>query len=120
MHAAMPVRMFFGTGGGVSGLKLDLTGGKPHLVTQWVIDGGASSPIIANDVLYVAHSNTLRALDPETGTTLWSSTEISDVHWQTPIVGGDHLYICDAAGHLRSFAVPLPPPPLPPYPPGLA
>jgi hypothetical protein len=101
--------VFFGTGGGVSGLKLDLSGETPHLVTQWVIDGGASSPVIANDVLYVAHSNTLRALDPETGKTLWNSTEIGDVHWQTPIIGGDHLYICDAAGHLRSFAVPATP-----------
>jgi outer membrane protein assembly factor BamB len=98
--------VFFGTGGGVSGLKLDLSGEKPHLVTQWVIDGGASSPIIANDVLYVAHSNTLRALDPETGKTLWKSTEIGDVHWQTPIIGGDHLYVCDVEGHLRAFAVP--------------
>ncbi|HEX3583545.1 MAG TPA: PQQ-binding-like beta-propeller repeat protein [Thermoanaerobaculia bacterium] len=101
--------VFFGTGAGVSALKLDLTGEKPHLVTQWVIPGGASSPIIANDVLYVAHSNTLRALDPETGNTLWSSTEIGDVHWQTPIVGGSHLYICDNQGHLKSFAVPATP-----------
>lgn len=100
--------VFFGTGSGVSGLKLDLTGAKPHLVTQWVISGGASSPIIANDVLYVAHSNTLRALDPQTGKTLWSSTDIGDVHWQTPIVGGNHLFICDNAGHLKSFAVPAP------------
>ncbi|HEX3108707.1 MAG TPA: PQQ-binding-like beta-propeller repeat protein [Thermoanaerobaculia bacterium] len=98
--------VFFATGAGVSGLKLDLTGGKPHLVTQWVISGGASSPVLANDVLYVAHSNTLRAIDPQTGQILWSSTEIGDVHWQTPIVGGDHLYVCDAAGHLKSFAVP--------------
>jgi outer membrane protein assembly factor BamB len=98
--------VFFGTGGGVSGLKLDLSGEKPHLATQWVIGGGASSPVLANDVLYVAHSNSLRAIDPETGEILWTSTEIGDVHWQTPIVGGDHLYICDAAGHLKSFAVP--------------
>src|ERR1041385_6590063 len=49
--------VFFGTGGGVSGLKLDFSGTKPHLVAQWVIGGGASSPVIANDVLYVAHSN---------------------------------------------------------------
>jgi hypothetical protein len=101
--------VFFGTGGGVSGLKLDLSGEKPHLATQWVIDGGASSPIIANDVLYVAHSNTLRALDPESGTTLWSSTEIGGVHWQTPIVGSDHLYVCDAEGHLKAFRVPVTP-----------
>ncbi len=101
--------VFFGTGAGVSALKLDLSGKKPHLVTQWVIDGGASSPIIANDVLYVAHSNTLRALDPQTGKMLWSSTEIGDVHWQTPIIGGNHLYICDVQGHLKSFAVPATP-----------
>lgn len=101
--------VFFGTGGGVSGLKLDLSGATPHLTTQWVVSGGASSPIIANDVLYVAHSNTLRALDPETGKTLWSSAEIGAVHWQTPIIGGDHLYICDAEGHLKSFAVPATP-----------
>jgi outer membrane protein assembly factor BamB len=98
--------VFFATGAGVSGLKLDFSGEQPHLVTQWVIPGGASSPVLANDLLYVAHSNSLRALDPRTGQTLWSSTEIGDVHWQTPIIGGNHLYICDAAGHLKSFAVP--------------
>ena len=101
--------VFFGTGGGVSGLRLDLTGEQPHLVTQWVIDGGASSPILANDVLYVAHTNTLRALDPQTGKVLWSSTEIGNVHWQTPIIGRDHLYVCDAEGHLMSFRVPATP-----------
>jgi hypothetical protein len=101
--------VFFGTGGGVSGLKLDLSGSKAHIAPRWVIGGGASSPIIANDVLYVAHSNSLRALDPESGKTLWSSTEIGAVHWQTPIVGGNHLYVCDAEGHLRSFAVPATP-----------
>ena len=101
--------VFFATGAGVSGLKLDLSGPKPHLVTRWVIPGGASSPVLANDVLYVAHSNSLRALDPSTGKTLWSSTEIGNVHWQTPIIGGAHLYICDGAGHLKSFAVPASP-----------
>jgi len=98
--------VFFGTGGGVIGLRLDLSGEKPHLTTQWMISGGASSPIIANDVLYVAHSNTLRALDPETGKVLWSSTEIGAVHWQTPIIGRNHIYVCDAEGHLMSFMVP--------------
>jgi outer membrane protein assembly factor BamB len=101
--------VFFGTGGGVSGLRLDLSGGTPRLTTEWVVNGGASSPVIANDVIYVAHSNALRALDPETGKVLWSSTEIGAVHWQTPIIGHDHLYVCDADGHLMSFMVPATP-----------
>jgi outer membrane protein assembly factor BamB len=98
--------VFVGTGAGVSGLRLDLSGDTPHLVAKWVIKQGASSPILANDVLYVAHSNTLRALDPETGNVLWSSDQIGAVHWQTPIVAGGRLFVCDADGHLISFVLP--------------
>jgi outer membrane protein assembly factor BamB len=99
--------VFVGTGGGVSGLMLDLSEEKPHLVTKWMISGGASSPILSNGVLYVAHSNSLRALDPETGAVLWSTDEIGPIHWQTPLIAGGRLYICDARGNLYSFAVPV-------------
>ena len=92
---------------GVAGLKLVVdAGGTPSLAAQWNVDPGASSPIVANGVLYVARSNLLRALDPTTGALLWSTTQIGGIHWESPVVANGVVYLPDESGHLNAFALP--------------
>lgn len=95
---------------GVSGLKLSLGAGNvPQLNVVWKNTGsgaGGTSPLLANNVLYLAGSNSLRALDPTTGTLLWSDAQIGSIHWQSPIVANGVLYIEDGAAHLTAYALP--------------
>ena len=89
--------VFVGTGGGVSGLMLDLSGEKPHLGDEV---GDRRRRVVADSSRMACCTSrtriTLRALDPASGKVLWSSTEIGAIHWQTPIIARNHLYICDA------------------------
>jgi hypothetical protein len=78
------------------------------LQPQWQTDTGGTSPIVANNVLYYASSNALRAIDPTTGASLWSSAAIGGVHWQSPMVANGAVYMIDEAGRLTAFAVPAP------------
>jgi len=90
---------------GASALKLTVDGsGNPSLSTVWKSMNGGFSPLIANGVLYYAGSNNLWALDPTTGGTLWHSTAIGGIHWQSPVVANGVLYITDNSGHLTAFA----------------
>ena len=99
---------FVANGNGISGLKLTLgSGGVPQLSVAWQKTGGGFSPLIANNVLYYAGSNTLRALDPTTGNLLWSNTQIGSIHWQSPIVANGVVYILDGAAHLSAYAPPV-------------
>ncbi|HLX27990.1 MAG TPA: PQQ-binding-like beta-propeller repeat protein [Casimicrobiaceae bacterium] len=106
--------IFVVNGIGASGLRLELdAGGHPSLVVRWQNRVGGSSPLLANNVLYFASSGTLRAVDPVNGTTLWSSSPIGSIHWQSPVVVNGTVYVADGSSHLSAFAVPgVAPPPL--------
>jgi hypothetical protein len=98
--------LFVATYNGVAGLKLIVdSGGNPSLSSVWIYQSGASSPLVANGVLYIASSGTVRALAPTTGTLLWSST-IGNIHWESPVVANATLYISDESGFLNAFALP--------------
>ena len=64
---------------------------------------GGTSPVIANRVLYYAGSSGVVALDPSSGTTLWSdasmgaanATTKTSFHKQSVIVVNGHLYVAD-------------------------
>jgi outer membrane protein assembly factor BamB len=92
---------------GVSGLQVVLgPGSVPALNPQWQNNVRGSSPIVANNVLYYASSNALQALDPTSGSVLWSTSQIGGIHWQSPIVANGAVYIADESVHLSAFAVP--------------
>jgi hypothetical protein len=98
---------FVANGSGISALKLGLgAGGVPQLTTVWQKTGGGFSPLVANNVLYYAGSNALRALDPVTGNQLWTDTTIGSIHWQSPIVANGVLYLTDGSSHLTAYSVP--------------
>jgi len=104
--------MFVTTSNGSSALRLNVDGsGNPSLVTQWNNGSGSrSSPLVANNVLYVASGSTLRALNPVTKATLWASSAttgtIGSVKWQSPVVANCAVYILDESSHLSAFTLP--------------
>ncbi len=90
---------------GISALKVGASGGIPTLSSPWQHANGGSSPIIANDVLYYAGDNIIRALNPVTGATLWSDNTIGGIHWESPIVADGELYITDQSGNLSAYTL---------------
>ena len=91
----------------ISGFKLTVdSSGIPHLQSQWSQpDGAQSSPLVANGVLYDAHSNTIEARNPVTGSQLWHDTSIGGIHWESPVVANGRLYISDESGNLTAYSL---------------
>src|SRR5579871_137248 len=85
--------------------------GVTSLQKAWYLGIEATSPIMAGGVLFVANSNAVLALDPQTGKQLWSSAQesaggtIAGIHWETPIVVGSTLYCPDEAGQLTAYSI---------------
>ena len=99
--------VFVANSSGLAALKVTIgTDGAPSLTAQWHNAQGGSSSLVANNVLYSASSGTLRALDPTTGSTLWSTNQIAGVHWESPVVANGTLYMTDESGRLSAFAPP--------------
>jgi outer membrane protein assembly factor BamB len=118
---------FISTTSGEAGMTLACpSGGQPSLHTVWQHTGGAnasaSSPLVANGVLYAStNAGLLSAFDPTTGGTLWSTT-VGPVHWESPLVANGVLYMADQNAHLTAFTLPYAAPasrsPLGPHVPG--
>ena len=93
--------------------KLIVAGnGSPSLVQEWLqaqpvgVPGG--SLLVANDVLYSAINSSIRALNPTTGATLWSASNIGSIHWQSPVVANGVLYIADNSNELTAYGLAQP------------
>jgi uncharacterized repeat protein (TIGR01451 family) len=99
--------VFVANDNGISGLQLHVTAGVPSLIPVWTNFNGGTSPILANNVLYYAGDGNLRALDPVSGTQLWTSTStgtnIGGIHWESPIVANGVVYITDESAHLTAY-----------------
>ncbi len=100
--------VFYANVNGISGLQLTVnSSGAPSLSPKWLISSsvtGRASPMMANNVLFVASTNLLQAFDPTTGTVLWSSTAMGGVHHQSPIIANGVLYVTDENHRLRAFS----------------
>ena len=94
---------------GASALKLGASGSSPTLTTQWQNTNGGASPIVANGILFYAGGGLIRALNPLTGSLIWS-TSIGSTHWESPIVANGWLYVTDGSSHLSAYSLPLPTP----------
>jgi len=88
----------------------DAAGGTT-LKRAWTVNVKATTPIIAGNVLFAATSGAVRALDPRTGTQLWSSAgqhaggSIDGIHWESPIVANGVLYCADENNHLTAYGI---------------
>jgi outer membrane protein assembly factor BamB len=107
--ADQSVWVFVANGSGISGLQLAVDpSGTPSLVSRWTNASGGSSPVLANGILYYAGSGAIRALNPTTGTTLWSdTTNVGGIHWESPIVVQGRVYLTDESTRLEAW-VPVP------------
>jgi len=85
--------------------------GKTQLQLAWKIGDSTTSPVVADGMLFVAQDGSVQALDALTGKRLWSSAQsgaggsIGDIHWESPIVVGDTLYISDEDGTLSAYGL---------------
>ncbi|MCL4394213.1 MAG: PQQ-binding-like beta-propeller repeat protein [Chloroflexi bacterium] len=101
------VYVFVTNDNGISALKLSVNGsGTPSLSMVWKQSAAASSPVIANQLLYVARGFQIRALDPLSGTQMWSDASIGGIHWESPIVASGILYITDENQKLTAYTIP--------------
>jgi len=98
---------FVATGASISGYRLTANGSNVTLTSQWVSATGGTSPIVANNVVYLAGSATIRAFSAVSGVQLWQAS-IGGIHWESPVVANGVLYIMDEAAHLTAFTVPAP------------
>jgi outer membrane protein assembly factor BamB len=85
--------------------QLTANGSTVALVSEWTTVLNGTSPIVANDVLYVVAANAIRAFSPATGVQLWQAA-IGGIHWESPVVANGILYVLDENAHLTAFAVP--------------
>ncbi|HEX3121964.1 MAG TPA: PQQ-binding-like beta-propeller repeat protein, partial [Rhodanobacteraceae bacterium] len=86
---------------GMAAYKIVLDGsGKPSLSLKWT-GHSATSPIVANGVVYITSDARLYAYDAVSGAELvsdsstWSTTLFNDTHWQSPIIVNGRIYAVD-------------------------
>jgi outer membrane protein assembly factor BamB len=94
---------FVANGSGIAGLELTVSGGVPSLISRWSKGPGGSSPVVANGMVFYAGSGAVKALDPKTGTQLWTAA-IGGTHWESPIVAAGRLFVTDESSQLWAFA----------------
>lgn len=65
-----------------------------------------TSPVMANNILFVQTSTAIRALDPKSGSVLWTSSNSGPLKWQSPIVVNGHVYAVDNAAGVYAWELP--------------
>jgi len=89
---------------GISGLEISVDGsGNPSLSSKWQNGSGGTSPVIANGMVFYVGGGGIKALDPTTGSQLFSDSGPGGIHWESPIVVQGRLYVADESAHLRVY-----------------
>ena len=81
--------------------------GEPQLVQRWASNIRGTTPIVVNGVIYLAGPHQLVALRATTGDVLWRDTTVGDIHWQSPIVVHDTIYLEDNGGYVTAYSLPV-------------
>jgi PQQ-like domain len=98
--------IFVVNGSGASGVRLDFDmSNNPVLSPQWNNGQSGTSPVVANNMVFLIGGSTVRALDPLLGTQLWSAARGGGTHWQSVIVANGRVFATDQAGHLDAFGL---------------
>jgi len=98
------VWIFVANGNGISGLKMAVDGsGNPSLASIWSNGSGGTSPVLANGMLFYFGGGGVKALDPTTGTQLYSDSSAGGVHWESAVVVGGRLYVTDESSQLWAY-----------------
>jgi outer membrane protein assembly factor BamB len=98
--------LLVGTSSGLSGLTVDLgPGNVPKLTTRWQnTSNAATSPTVANGLLFAMGGTSIGAFDATTGSSVWS-TSTGGTHWQSPIESSGWLVFADNSGHLTAWGL---------------
>jgi hypothetical protein len=72
---------------------------------RWSNSLRGTTPVISNRVLYLAAPHQLSALRPTTGAILWQDDTIGDIHWQSPIIVHDAVYLSDNGGYITAYSL---------------
>lgn len=96
---------------GMSAFKV-VTNSQGNSSLQFVYrsSNAGSSPLIANNVLFLQGNGVIWAMNPTTGAVLWSSTQASaggtvgPLHWQSPLVINGRVYVADNSGQLTAYS----------------
>jgi hypothetical protein len=79
-------------------------GDQPTLEQRWVEPTLAgSSPIVVDNTVVIAGNHDIRVVEARTGSVLWHSQSISNIHWQTPIWANGTLYVADSDGDVWAW-----------------
>jgi outer membrane protein assembly factor BamB len=112
VHGDGAVWVFASARGALAGLRVMVSNGQPFLEQQWLraAMSTTSPPTVANGVVYAATQGSngaaIAALEPSTGTPLWTSPPIERCcHAQGPIVVDGRLYLASGAV-VTMFALP--------------
>ncbi|HLY31004.1 MAG TPA: PQQ-binding-like beta-propeller repeat protein [Ktedonobacterales bacterium] len=80
--------------------------GQTRLRQAWKLADTVNSPVVAGGVLFAIESSRILALTPQTGATLWSSSQgFGAVHWESPIVIGGALYVADENATFSAYGL---------------
>ena len=97
--------LFVSNGNGSLGLQLTISAsGDPSLTTKWTAAGG-TSPLVVNDMVFIARSGAIEAHGATDGALLWSDNRIASIHWESPVVVNGVLYITDQSGGLTAYSL---------------
>lgn len=98
--------VFVTTDQGINAYSLEIDDGTPRLIFRWSQEEPGTSPTVDNGVLFYTEDGNVRALDPESGDELWSDDSIGSIHWESPIVVNDTLYLSDHNNGLSAYRLP--------------
>jgi outer membrane protein assembly factor BamB len=100
--------VFLGLPDGVYAYRLATVNRKSRLTIRWhapIATGNqGTSPIVDGDVVFVATSGQLVALDARDGHLLWSNP-LGAIHWQSPAIADGVVYCADNSGTLTAFGL---------------
>jgi len=80
--------------------------GISTLNLNYTLPNAGTSPFVANNILYFQISNAVKAINPATGKTLWTSSTTTGLHYQSPIVINGHIYSADNSGNVYGWGLP--------------
>ena len=78
---------------------------NPSLSQKWATSDAGTSPVVANSTVYHVSGGVIYGLEATSGTTVWSTSDIGGIHWQSPIVANGRLYVFDVTSKLWVFVL---------------
>lgn len=80
--------------------------GVSSLNLTYTLPNFGTSPFMTNDILFVQEEFGIKALDPRTGKTFWTSSRTKGLHYQSPIVVNGKVYTADNSGNIYAWTLP--------------